>query len=134
MNKFCFKPFHRSPGFMFRVVVLLESEPLPQSQVFADFNRFSSKIFLYLAPSIFSSTLTTFPVPAEEKHPQSMMLPPPYLTVGMMCAVLVLSHTARPKSSILVSSDLLWTSYGFLLTMASFLPLFHKDHICAVHD
>ncbi|KAL4008967.1 hypothetical protein ACER0C_002819 [Sarotherodon galilaeus] len=56
----------------------------PSLKSFADSKRFSSKIALYLAPSIFPSTLTSFPVPAEEKHPQSMMLPPPYLTVGMV--------------------------------------------------
>ena len=49
-------------------------------------NRFSSKIVLYLAPSIFPSTLTSFPVPAEEKHPHHMMLPPPCFTVGMVCS------------------------------------------------
>ncbi|MED6250278.1 hypothetical protein ATANTOWER_028420 [Ataeniobius toweri] len=34
MNMFCFKPFHCSPDFMFRVVVVLEGEPLTQSQVY----------------------------------------------------------------------------------------------------
>ncbi|CAJ0949653.1 unnamed protein product [Ranitomeya imitator] len=38
---------------------------------------------LYLAPSIFPSILSIFPVPAEEKQAQTMMLPPPCLTVGM---------------------------------------------------
>ncbi|TWW62417.1 Transposable element [Takifugu flavidus] len=38
---------------------------------------------LYSAPSIFPSILTIFPVPAEEKQAQTMMLPPPCLTVGM---------------------------------------------------
>ena len=69
----------------------------PSLKSYVDSNRFSSKISLYLAPSIFPSTLTIFPVPAEEKHPQSMMLLPPYLTVGMVCsgwcAVLVFRHT-----------------------------------------
>ncbi|MEQ2281636.1 hypothetical protein AMECASPLE_032478 [Ameca splendens] len=55
-------------------------------QSFADSNRFSSKIALYLASSIFPSTLTTFSVPAEEKQAQTMMLPPPCLTVGMVCS------------------------------------------------
>ncbi|XP_054642150.1 uncharacterized protein LOC129187227 isoform X9 [Dunckerocampus dactyliophorus] len=50
---------------------------------FADSSRFSSKVVLYLAPSIFPSTLTSFPVPAEEKQPHNMMLPPPCLTVWM---------------------------------------------------
>ncbi|KAL7829445.1 hypothetical protein AOLI_G00303300 [Acnodon oligacanthus] len=52
----------------------------PSLTSFAESNKFSSKIALYLAPSIFPSTLTNFPVPAEEKQPQSRMLPPPYLT------------------------------------------------------
>ncbi|MED6231910.1 hypothetical protein ATANTOWER_013392, partial [Ataeniobius toweri] len=34
-------------------------------------------IGLYFAPSILPSTLINFPVPAEEMHPHSMMLPPP---------------------------------------------------------
>ncbi|MEQ2303918.1 hypothetical protein AMECASPLE_021655, partial [Ameca splendens] len=41
----------------------------PSLKSFAD--SFSSRIVLYLAPSIFPSTLTTFPVPAEEKQPQA---------------------------------------------------------------
>ena len=69
----------------------------PSLKSFADSNRFSSKIVLYLAPSIFPSTQTSFPVPAEEKHPHSMMLPPPCFRVGMVCsgwcAVLVNCHT-----------------------------------------
>uniref|UniRef100_A0A8C6UHC2 Si:dkeyp-93d12.1 n=1 Tax=Neogobius melanostomus TaxID=47308 RepID=A0A8C6UHC2_9GOBI len=39
---------------------------------------------LYLAPSIFPTILTIFPVPGEEKQPHSMMLPTPYLTLGMV--------------------------------------------------
>ncbi len=58
----------------------------PSLKSFADSNRFSSRIALYLAPSIFPSTVTSFPVPAEEKLPHTMMLPPPHLTVGMVCS------------------------------------------------
>ena len=82
MKIFCSKPIHCSSGCMLRLIVLLEGEPPPQSLQ----NRFSSKIVLYLAPSIFPSTQTSFPVPAEEKHPHSMMLPPPCFTVGMVCS------------------------------------------------
>ena len=68
----------------------------PSLKSFADSNMFSSKIALYLALSIFPSTLTSFPVPAEEKHPHNMMLPPCF-TAGMVCsgrcAVLVFCHT-----------------------------------------
>ncbi len=44
--------------------------------------RFSSRISLYLAAFIFPSIATSRPVPAAEKHPHSMMLPPPCFTVG----------------------------------------------------
>jgi hypothetical protein len=40
-------------------------------------------ISLYFAPFIFPSILNSLPVPASEKHPHSMMLPPPCFTLGM---------------------------------------------------
>uniref|UniRef100_A0A673X9G3 Dopamine beta-hydroxylase n=1 Tax=Salmo trutta TaxID=8032 RepID=A0A673X9G3_SALTR len=64
-----------------RFVVLLEGEPSPQSEVLS---RFSSRISLYFAPSIFSSILTCQPVPAAEKQPHSMIMPPPCFIVGMV--------------------------------------------------
>uniref|UniRef100_A0A8C7JS40 C2CD3 N-terminal C2 domain-containing protein n=1 Tax=Oncorhynchus kisutch TaxID=8019 RepID=A0A8C7JS40_ONCKI len=42
-----------------------------------------SRISLYFAPLIFPSILTSLPVPAAEKHPLSMMLPPRF-TIGMV--------------------------------------------------
>uniref|UniRef100_A0A8C7GJA0 alpha-1,2-Mannosidase n=1 Tax=Oncorhynchus kisutch TaxID=8019 RepID=A0A8C7GJA0_ONCKI len=42
------------------------------------------KISLYFAPFISPSTLISLPVPASEKHPHSVMLPPPSFTVGMV--------------------------------------------------
>lgn len=77
-NMFRFQPFHWSPGFMFRVIVLLEGEPLSRSQVFCSFQQ---------APSIFQSIPTNFPVPAEEKHPQNTILPPPCLAVMVFCHI-----------------------------------------------
>ena len=50
----------------------------PSLKSLEDWNRFPSRISPYLAPS------TSFPVPADEKHPYSMMLPPPCFTVGMV--------------------------------------------------
>ena len=47
-------------------------------------SRLSSRICLYLAPFIVPSILTSLQVPAAEKHPHSMMLPPPCFTVGMV--------------------------------------------------
>nr|XP_040020219.1 calcium homeostasis modulator protein 6 isoform X2 [Gasterosteus aculeatus aculeatus] len=57
----------------------------PSLRSLADSIRFSSRMVLYLAPCIFPSILTIFPVPAEEKQAQTMM-PPPCLTVGMVCS------------------------------------------------
>ena len=38
---------------------------------------------MYFAPFIFALILTSLPVPAAEKHPYNMMLPPPCFTVGV---------------------------------------------------
>jgi hypothetical protein len=75
--------------------------------------RFKSRFSLYFALFIFPSIVTSLPVPAAEKHPYNMMLPPPCFTVGMVLArwwavpgFLQTWHLAfRPKSLILVSSD-----------------------------
>ena len=42
------------------------------------------KDLLYLAPFLVPSILISPPVPASEKHPHSMMLPPPCFMVGMV--------------------------------------------------
>ena len=76
-------------------------------------SRFLSRISLYIAAFIFPSILTSLSVPAAEKHPHSMMLPPPCFTVGMVLAwwwaVPGFLQTWRlaftPKSSLFVSSD-----------------------------
>ena len=106
-----FKLFHFSPGFIFRVVVLLEGESSPQSPVFYRFQQ----VFSQDIPSFSSTHLLInsdhLPLPAE-KHLQSTKLPP-CLTVRMVCsqwcAVWVFCHTQhfalRPKSSILVSPN-----------------------------
>ncbi len=85
----------------------------PSLRSWALWRRFSSRMSLYLAAFIFPSIATSRPVPAAEKHPHSMMLPPPCFTVGTVLdrwwAVPGFLHTyrleLRPKSSILVSSD-----------------------------
>ncbi len=85
----------------------------PSLRSWALWRRFSSRISLYLTAFIFPSIATSRPVPAAEKHPHSMMLPPPCFTVGTVLdrwwAVPGFLHTyrleSRPKSSILVSSD-----------------------------
>lgn len=54
-------------------VVLLKDEPSALS-------RFSSRMSTF----IFSSIMTSLPLPATEKHPHSMMLSPPCFTVGLV--------------------------------------------------
>src|SRR4029434_8005194 len=46
--------------------------------------RFKPNIPRYMAPSIVLSMRWSRPVPSAEKQPQSIMFPPPYLTVGMV--------------------------------------------------
>ena len=78
------KPLLRCLGCVLRVVILLEGETLPQSEVLSVLEQVYIKDLsvLCFAPSIFPSVLTSIPVPAAEKHPHSMMLPPPCFTVG----------------------------------------------------
>src|SRR4029434_10681082 len=84
--------------------------------------RFTPNIPRYMAPSIVPSMRWSHPVPLAEKQPQSIMFPPPCLTVGM---VFLGSYSAffplymrqvelMPKSSILVSSDHKTFSKSFL--------------------
>ena len=136
------KPLLHFLGCVLRVIFLLEGELWPQSEVLS---RFSSRIALYFAQFIFASILTSLPVPAAEKHPHSMMLPPPCFTVGMVPGFHQTWHLAfKPKSSILVSSyqrisfPMVWESLGafwqtpsglsctFHWGVASVWPLYHK--------
>ena len=71
-------------GCVFRVVVLLEGEPSPQSEVLSTLEVFINVISLYFELFIFPAILTSLPFNAPEKHPHSMMLPPPCFTVGMV--------------------------------------------------
>jgi hypothetical protein len=68
------KPLLHFLGFLLRVVVLLEGEPLPQFEVLKELSVLCS-VHLSLDPD---------ESPAAEKHPHSMMLPPPCFTVGMV--------------------------------------------------
>ncbi len=105
------KPLLRYFSCVLRVIVLLEGKPSAQSEVLSTLE----KVFVQDIPvlSSFPSIATSRPLPAAEKHPHSMMLPPPCFTVGTVLdrwwAVPGFLHTyrleLRPKSSILVSSD-----------------------------
>ena len=75
------KPLLHCLGYVLIVVVLLEGEPSLQSALGS---RFSSRISLNFSPFKYASILTSHPVPATEKYPHSMILPPPCFTVGMV--------------------------------------------------
>ncbi|MEQ2286046.1 hypothetical protein AMECASPLE_038205 [Ameca splendens] len=81
----------------------------PSIQSSAVSTRFSSRIVLDLAPSSFPSTVISFPVPAEEKHPLNMM-PPQISTIGMirecktkMCTVKRVFHLSGGSLQLLQS-------------------------------
>ena len=117
---------------------------------------FSSGISPYFGLFSFPSTLTSLPVPAAEKHPHSMMLPPPGFTVGMVlgrwwavpCFLQTWHLELRPNNSILVSSDQIilfltvWESFRCVLPSrlscvfhcweGSVWPLWHKAQIGGV--
>lgn len=99
-----------------------------QSQLFTDCKRFSSRMALYLVPSIFSSTLTSLSVPSEEKHLNSLCCHHqfgPHLTRAPSTTdLLCLLHGLWQTSNV--------TSYRLLSTMGSFLPLSHKGQIIIV--
>ena len=76
------KPLLPCLGCGIGVVVLLEGKPLHQSEALSTLGQVFIKdlsvlctVHLSLDPDL---------VPAAEKHPHSMMLPPPYFTVGMV--------------------------------------------------
>ena len=67
----------------------------PSLRCWALRSRFSSRLPLYFAPFIFSSILSSLPVPAAEKYLHSMMLPSPCSTVGMVPGFLQTWHLAH---------------------------------------
>ncbi len=114
----------------------------PSLRSWALWRRFSSRISLYLAAFIFPSIATSRPVPAAEKHPHSMMLPPPCFTVGTVLdrwwAVPGFLHTyrleLRPKSSILVSSDQRILQVFFSKLHAGFHVSFTEERLPSGHS
>lgn len=92
MLLFPFKPFQCRFSTLIRVIVLLSCSKknlCPSPICLTDWNRFSSRIDLDLVPSIFASSLTTFPIlpnkkENKQKHPYSMMPAPPCFTLGMV--------------------------------------------------
>ena len=78
------KPLLCCLGWVLTFIVLLEGEPSVQSEVLSILDQVFIKDISLLSLISFPLTLTSHPVPATEKHPQSMMLPPPCITVGMV--------------------------------------------------
>jgi len=75
------KPLLCCPGYVLRIIVMLEGEPLAQSEVLTAVEQLFIEDLSVLS---FPSTLTSLPVPAAEKHPHSMMLLPLCFTVWMV--------------------------------------------------
>ncbi len=98
-----------------------------------------AKISRYMALSILPSIRYSRPVPFEEKHPQSMMFPPPCFTVGMMFLGLYSSffflqtqgEEFIPKSYILVSSDHMIFSHASSGSSRWSLANFRRAWTCA---
>ena len=82
LQKLVPKPLLHCLGCVLSIVVLLEGEPSPQSEFLSALEQVFIKD-LSVLPFIFLSILTCLPVPAAEKHPHNMMLPPCF-TVGMV--------------------------------------------------
>ncbi len=126
------KCFLRSHSFVARAVCLgslscWKTQPRFIFNALADGRRFSLKISRYMAPFILSFTQISRPGPFAEKQPQSMMFPPPCFTVGMVffgCnSAFFLLQTRQveflPKSSILVSSDILPILFWIIQMLSS---------------
>ena len=70
IQRLVLKPLLRCLGGVLRLVVLLEGEPSPQSEVLSALEQvFIKDLSLYFAPFIFPLILTSLPVPASEKQP-----------------------------------------------------------------
>ncbi len=76
------KPLLRYFSCVLRVIVLLEGKPSAQSEVLSTLEKVFVQDIPVLGRIHLPSIATSRPVPAAEKHPHSMMLPPPCFTVG----------------------------------------------------
>ncbi len=136
------EPLLSCPCCVFGVIVMLE-DPATTHLQFSLKNwlgrRLLPKISRYMAPSILPSIRCSRPDPLAEKHPQSMMFPPPCFTVGMVFLGLYSSffflQTRRvefiPKSYILVSSDHMTFSHAFSGSSRWSLANFRRAWTCA---
>ena len=84
------KPLLRCLGCVLRVVVLLEGEPSLQSEVLIALEQVHQGSLCTLLCSSFPRSWTSLPIPAAEKHPHSMMLPPPCFTTGIVPGFLLM--------------------------------------------
>ncbi|MED6242252.1 hypothetical protein ATANTOWER_002131 [Ataeniobius toweri] len=86
-----------SSGWMFRITDL-KVNLHPNLKAFAASEMLSFRVSMYLAPSIFLSTLTSFR-PPKDKHPHRMMLPPPCFIVGGRVQSVIFYHMLAKKFS-----------------------------------
>uniref|UniRef100_A0A672N5X2 Microtubule-associated protein RP/EB family member 1-like n=1 Tax=Sinocyclocheilus grahami TaxID=75366 RepID=A0A672N5X2_SINGR len=116
-----------------------KTQPRPIFNALTEGRRLLPKISQYMAPSILPSIRCSRPVPFAEKHPQSMMFPPPCFTVGMvflgLYSFFFFLQTRRvefiPKTSILVSSDHMTFSHASSGSSRWSLANFRRAWTCA---
>lgn len=65
------KPLVCCFGWMFRIIVVLKGELLPQTEFTCTLRRFSSRMFLYSSEFIHPSIVTSLHVSVVEKHPHT---------------------------------------------------------------
>ena len=102
------KPLLRCLDCVLRVIVLLEGEPSPQSEVLSTLGQVFSKDLSVLNSVHLSPLLTSLRVPAVEKPPDRMKLPQPCFTIWMVLGFLQVKefHLAFIRPENLVSHGL----------------------------
>ena len=107
----------------FGAIVLLCWRTNFKAQVSENYMKVSSRIFF--AAFILYSTLTSLPGPAVEKHPHSIMLPPPCFTVGMAkwwCVVVPILTVSSTTNFVLI--------HLFFTCLWSLLLTLRLTHLC----
>ncbi len=133
------EPLLSCPCCVFGVIVMLKDPATTHLQCYYWGKETVCQISWYMAPSILPSIWCSRPIPFAEKHPQSMVFPPPCFMVGMVFLGLYSSffflQTRRvefiPKSSILVSSDHMTFSHASSGSSRWSLANFRQAWTCA---
>ncbi len=133
------EPLLSCPCCVFGVIVMLEHPATTHLQCSYWGKEVVGQVSRYMAPSILHSIRWSRPVLFAEKHPQSMMFPPPCFMVGMVFLGFYSSFFFLqtrwvdfiPKSSILVSSDHMTFSHASSRSSRWSLANFRRAWTCA---